>query len=254
VTVLAVVFAAIGFAQVARADQLLYEQQFNNESSSGNVGLASVGWWAFAGSAATDQSNVADGCTISPYIGSGSTPGFAFAKSGTYTAPETLLGSELPTPLDRLAYRSLTFSWDQWVGELGLASRLFISVGNSTQDCSLYVSKDVFSNASVYGLNGTTVTNGETKSISLSSISGWYALTATPNVLMSASPTEVSLPTTGNILHSGLYCTGAAGSTAAILIDNFQINGSAVPEPSTLALSASGLLGLLAYAWKRRNS
>lgn len=43
----------------------------------------------------------------------------------------------------------------------------------------------------------------------------------------------------------------APGGAAILWTDNFQV-GSAVPEPSTIALLATGLLGLLAYAWRKR--
>jgi hypothetical protein len=35
-------------------------------------------------------------------------------------------------------------------------------------------------------------------------------------------------------------------------LDNITIEGTAVPEPSAMALAASGLVGLLAYAWRKR--
>lgn len=34
--------------------------------------------------------------------------------------------------------------------------------------------------------------------------------------------------------------------------DNVTLDAAAVPEPSLLTLFASGLLGLLAYAWRKR--
>jgi hypothetical protein len=35
-------------------------------------------------------------------------------------------------------------------------------------------------------------------------------------------------------------------------LDSFSLNYTAAPEPSTLALLAAGLVGLLAYAWRKR--
>ena len=45
------------------------------------------------------------------------------------------------------------------------------------------------------------------------------------------------------------------GADLNILLSNYQQTlsvGAAVPEPSTLLLAAAGLLGLLAYAWRKR--
>ena len=46
------------------------------------------------------------------------------------------------------------------------------------------------------------------------------------------------------------------GADLNILLSNYQQHlsvGAAVPEPSTLLLAAAGLLGLLAYAWRKRS-
>lgn len=50
---------------------------------------------------------------------------------------------------------------------------------------------------------------------------------------------------------SGFGYFGGTSYTNRVTVDYFQY-GAAVPEPSTLALLASGLIGLLAYAWRKR--
>jgi hypothetical protein len=162
-------------------------------------------------------------------------------------ATTTALGSGFAA-VDQSAYSSLTFSWEQWNGNLNQKSQLAVEIGGAW-----YVSKDAFSTALVYGVSGgNAVTNGEWKSIALASASGWYALTVNPDVSMGVG-SAVSLPTTGSITGAGLYCTASSGSDA-LLLDDFQISGVAVvPEPGILALLVGGLLGPLAGARRKRN-
>jgi hypothetical protein len=35
-------------------------------------------------------------------------------------------------------------------------------------------------------------------------------------------------------------------------VSSFQVDVTAAPEPSTMVLLASGLMGLLAYVWQKR--
>jgi len=37
-----------------------------------------------------------------------------------------------------------------------------------------------------------------------------------------------------------------------VYVDNIRVEASAIPEPSTLLLATTGLVGLLAYAWRKR--
>ena len=48
----------------------------------------------------------------------------------------------------------------------------------------------------------------------------------------------------------GIWLDMSAGSNTGIFFDNVRL--TSVPEPSTLALLASGLFGLVAYAWRKR--
>jgi hypothetical protein len=47
---------------------------------------------------------------------------------------------------------------------------------------------------------------------------------------------------------------GDTSSDSAWLIDNLQITAVATPEPSVMALLATGLISLMAYAWRRRRA
>lgn len=59
-----------------------------------------------------------------------------------------------------------------------------------------------------------------------------------------------------SFLSNSVFAIGAGvagGYPYTGLIDNFKIEGTA-PEPGTLILVATGLLGLLSYAWRRRKN
>ncbi|MEN6457529.1 MAG: PEP-CTERM sorting domain-containing protein [Thermoguttaceae bacterium] len=50
----------------------------------------------------------------------------------------------------------------------------------------------------------------------------------------------------------GVNYVGFAVSGKGSYVDNFTVSAVAVPEPSTLAILAAGLVGLIAYAWRKR--
>lgn len=59
---------------------------------------------------------------------------------------------------------------------------------------------------------------------------------------------------TNKYVNIGWATRNVTGNTVSMFwIDNFQVGAPGViPEPSTLALFATGLIGLLAYAWRKR--
>ena len=66
---------------------------------------------------------------------------------------------------------------------------------------------------------------------------------------------EITIPTgiTGlqiNVRAAMSWYDNSVGNGSTIWLDNFSL--SQVPEPSTMALAAAGLLGLLAYAWRKQ--
>ena len=240
---LAVGLLAWGYAGVAHAD-VLYLEDFYNES--GNDPVNTVGWFAYAGSGCTDISAAGGNTSTSYFSGAGSNPGLLFTKPGAYTGAQTLVGTNEFSSIDPAAYKSLAFSWDQWVDNTALVSQLVVEI-----DGRWYVSKDTLTTSQTYTTSGTAIVEeGDHKSLALSSAAGWYEMTVDVGNTMTVGTTEVSLPTIGDIVSAGLYCTGP---NAVLCIDNFAINGAAVPEPSSLALVGAGLIGLLAYTWRKRH-
>jgi cytochrome c len=55
-------------------------------------------------------------------------------------------------------------------------------------------------------------------------------------------------------LYVGLFESAYSGNPATATFDNFSIKVADVPEPSTLAMLAGGLIGLIAYAWRKRKN
>ena len=64
-------------------------------------------------------------------------------------------------------------------------------------------------------------------------------------------PYDITFSSPLSGMFNQVYLHQASNLAGANVVDDFRIS-QAVPEPSTLALLAAGLVGLLAYAWRKR--
>ena len=90
-------------------------------------------------------------------------------------------------------------------------------------------------------LSWEDLTRGDT---SFTAVGGMTALS------LGLTTTGVAPPSAWNMI-----CTRVdtdASDVTKTAFDNLNPNVNAVPEPGTLALLASGLIGLLCYAWRKR--
>jgi hypothetical protein len=83
---------------------------------------------------------------------------------------------------------------------------------------------------------------------------GVFTIGANTQTATNNGQTSAFIPNNNYVEFLGL--SASSGSIAGTISDGASICGlqlvTAVPEPSSVALSATGLIGLLAYAWRRR--
>jgi hypothetical protein len=81
-----------------------------------------------------------------------------------------------------------------------------------------------------------------------------YSVNASPWTYLedvTAVPLGLVPNANGEYIATGFGFVAQRGSSYELYADNFTL-GTQIPEPSTLALLAGGLFGLLAYAWRKR--
>jgi hypothetical protein len=122
-------------------------------------------------------------------------------------------------------------------------------------DIPLFTAQGFFQNMSLtFATNGNG--NGYTGVQLLYSTNGGGTFTAGPSVVLTHAQQLVTLPVpvganNAPLLVLRLQFTGgqSSGSNLQTWIDNIQINGTIVPEPTTVA---GGLLGVLGVYWHQR--
>lgn len=241
--ILTIGLVVAGFASSAGADTL-YTEYFPNASPGINLSMNAVGWNTYISSSCTDVSST--GNNVAGANGIGGVGGFGYYKPADYTGGIALASTSTTefSAIDQSKYSSLTFSWYLSVGATSAKSQLAVDVGGTW-----YVSKDVFQNSDTVLFADGGVNK---KSLTLSSASGWYQLTVSPGSSLAVGTTLYESLPTDNIVAAGLLGTGTATSPSpSIRFDNFEISGTAIPEPTSLILLGMAILGLVAYAWRK---
>ncbi len=259
-TLLAGALAVSSFASVASAQTTIYRETFGNNANFG-VDIANYGW-ARLGSA-TAAGNVAD---------------FSAGANGTVTGNATKTNVDgAPQNLDNV---------NAGVSESMIYGFVF---NQNTTNTLLYTNEYSF-NLSQYELNsaswysnrntGSAAPNSQNVAIKIDGVwyvtqasnnfttagtaadfdttatkttfnlatASWHTLTATIGSPFSVSGTT-TLPTTGTVEAFGIYVT--LGSAVITRFDTFELQATAIPEPSAFAALA-GLTGLGLAATRRR--
>lgn len=153
----------------------------------------------------------------------------ALALSGRYFTFTLTPGS---TPIN---FETMTFG-------LGVSSNVS-GVPNESATAFVRTSLDSFASTigTSVGLSNVAVP---------SSHANWPTTIVGQSISFGASLVNVSVPVTFRI-----YLTDTLTNTnTSLRLTNLEITGSAIPEPSTSALAASGMIGLFTVAFRRRRT
>lgn len=241
--------AAIALPLVARAQTVIYRETFgNNHGADTYLSNINTDWEAYRFVSGTLTNVTAldtgQGRIVSynggsptnlPNVNTGETTlsqsnGFIFINAGT--------GALIKTngyTIDRDAFSAISFTWTERDSPTDGGLRLAIQIGeNWYASDALY--KNESSSWALQTFNFTTAA------------SAWRALTFTDTALSLSDTTLVSALPSGDIIGFGLY---VFGTTANVRFDTFTVNATAIPEPSTLAITS---LGFAFCALRRRRS
>jgi|ERR1039458_51683 hypothetical protein len=259
--------------QVTRAD-VIYREVFGNlaapTGTNSSFNIANMGWYGYwGGTAASQESATYNQFGVSAAAGDPSnldnvnaggpalstTYGLGFTSGGTLTpgANSRILVGTSQYTVDPAATNIQTISFYAGSGNSGGSIpgfRIAVEIGGNW-----YATAQVFANTTAVGSIGSFPTGAQQQIFNwTTAASAWDTLTFVPGtslVLGSAVGSDLpSAPITAFGLYSDPVTNAAAASTRRW--DTFEIDGTAVPEPSSVALVLIGFGGLLGLRRSRK--
>ena len=223
-----VLASALVTTSIARAG-VIYTEDFGTET--GPLSLASVGWGAWSGTAATDVSSTAWNPVYLPNA-VGVTGRYVYVGSVPSLVTTTEPGSVATTALESVSF----------VARCDNTS--------ATMRVVAQIEDDWYATSTAFNDNDGTGDWAEAATLTFTwtnAASAWQQLNFDPGSGLSLG-SAVSSDLSGSVTAFGVFF----GDSSASRIDNFTV--SAVPEPGTLLLVFTGLVPLLVWPRLRRRS
>jgi hypothetical protein len=232
-TVTAMLITCIGITAAKSGAATLYEQTFFNDTAgTKTVQGASIGWYVYQGSTATNQTNNNTLWYVDNQNGFGGQKGFLrrLAENSTFKSTTSLAFTETTLAVDSIESFSVVFRTTGTPAEndvLRFAIRIEDQWYVSTTPVSLEK-------------NGTNTGDWSKATPAVvdfvTTASSWRQLTFTAGQSLVLTDQTATAALSGTITGVGLFFPG--GASVGQFIDNFQVNETTtpVPEPGVLVL------------------
>ena len=261
-TLMVVVFsgAILLLMQVSQAQTPIYRELWAN--TTGANAAPSIDSWvgSFTSTAYDSQDTVHGGGAVAGYFGLSSSTGNSSGPVGINTTPAEpatgpgfLFLSGGATKAGGTNWIATTSAYTVNTGTYSMNDMSFYSGNAYTAslehfvvqiDGSWYATVQTFGNAAAVSSAGNFASQAQLDTFTwTTAASAWETLSYTPGTTLAVGSVLSSALSGDNITAFGLYSDG--GVTSTTRADTFEIDATAVPEPSSLALAALSGFGML---------